>query len=102
MSTTAIQSLQLLNSQLSLSAARHLRDRLLRDRLLRDGTGNAGKELIANLFKLAYCREPSEQELQYLVDKLPSKGLTTDETVQTRLLTICIAVLNANEFIYID
>lgn len=96
-STTAIQSLQLLNSELSISSAQHLRDRLLRE----NGAGR-DKQWIIRLFEIVYCRQPSDAELRYLVDKLTEDDLITDEMVKDRLLTICIAVLNANEFIYID
>lgn len=96
-STTAIQSLQLLNSELSISSGQHLRDRLLRE----NGAGR-DKQWIIRLFEIVYCRQPSDAELRYLVDKLTEDDLITDEMVKDRLLTICIAVLNANEFIYID
>lgn len=96
-STTAIQSLQLLNSQLAISAAEHLRDRLLRET-----HSDNNEQLISALYEIAYCRLPSEFELQYLVGQLSQPDQTIDESRDNNLLTICMAVINANEFIYID
>ncbi len=96
-STTAIQMLQMLNSDLSNVAAHGLRDRLLESL---DETGNQpnSEQLIQRLFLIAYSRPPTPTERDRL-----QKFLDDDRAVlRERLLVICIAVLNANEFVYID
>ncbi len=92
-STTAIQSLHLLNSELAMSAAKGLCARLLRQ--YSDVT--EAPKAIGQLYEIALCRQPTAGERQSFMKVLDGKG-----DYATNLLTCCVAILNCNEFIYID
>lgn len=96
-STTPLQSLQLLNSELGLSVAEHLRDRLLRERPLVDDE-RSPSATISRLFLLAFAREPTPHEQAYFQDLIRADEPNASE----RLRLACLAVLNANEFIFVD
>jgi len=85
-STTAIQSLQMLNSELSVQCAQGLRTRWL-------SSENAGE--IARLFQLALGRSPTETECDFLTDFLKDRSAESE-------LAACLAMLNTSEFIYVD
>ncbi|MGV3486305.1 MAG: DUF1549 and DUF1553 domain-containing protein [Planctomycetaceae bacterium] len=100
-STTAIQSLEMLNSELAFEAAAGLRDRLIAESNLTGGVNpkDAHAALSERLFLTALNRRPSTAECQRLVELLGSSG---GDDIQQTLLIACMAVLNASEFIYID
>jgi hypothetical protein len=85
-STTALQALNLLHSSFMLDQSRRFADRLQRD---------GGADLVGQVrrgFLLAFGRVPSEIELKTAVDTARQHGLET----------VCRAMLNANEFLFLD
>ncbi|XZE52423.1 DUF1549 and DUF1553 domain-containing protein [Planctomycetaceae bacterium SH139] len=103
-STTAIQSLQLLNSQLTLTAAEQLSQTLLTE-LAHNHNFDANsrpplrrlESLSERLIRRVYSRPATVQELTELV-----KLLSSHEDLAGTLQVVCVALLNTNEFIYID
>lgn len=95
-STTAIQSLQMLNSDLAYDAALNLRNRVSNECQQRGE--DSAESMIKRIYLLALSRRPSLSELQRITTLLESPSAAE----QDGLLIACIAVLNANEFIYID
>ncbi|MCA9136142.1 MAG: DUF1553 domain-containing protein, partial [Planctomycetales bacterium] len=85
-STTAIQSLMLLNSELMMQASERLARAVSRD--------NADVETqIRSLYQRLYSRFPNPNELA------SAKGfLATDASLKD----LCRAMLNSNEFLYVD
>lgn len=92
-STTAIQSLHLLNGDLATTAAIQLRDRILGLENIKDFREQADR-----LWLIAFSRLPNSGE-QEVIDSLLN---TSEGSNAEKLLSLCLAVLNANEFIYID
>jgi len=107
-STTPIQSLLMLNSELTFDAASHLRDRLIREALClseatltgsSERTSSTRERLIELLYLITLSRPPSQEESRPLVEYL---GERPDGRVDDALLTLAIAMLNSNEFLYVD
>lgn len=96
-STTAIQSLQMLNSDIALQAARGLRDRLRREQAAVGGEASV-EDLVDGLFLIAFARQPSPSETRRVRKLLESPAMNREES----LLAACLAVLNASEFVYVD
>ncbi len=116
-STTAPQSLLLFNSEFSLLAAQHLAGEVLRD----SGSADPAR-WIEQLYVRTLSREPTERELRALTNFLQSqaKQLATEERdaselalpiggfeladpyAAAALVDACLALFNANEFLYID
>lgn len=97
-STTAIQSLQMLNSQLTLTAAEHLSRTLIAE--LADNIQPQRSQLtglVENLVQRVYGSSATKRELVELVDMLSGH-----EDLEAQLKVICVAMLNTSEFIYID
>lgn len=92
-STTALQSLQMLNSDLAVSSARALSERILRETPSKRPT-----ELLEKLFETLFARQPTEVELKLVLE------VACDDEVEIgeRLFVVCVALLNSNEFIYVD
>jgi hypothetical protein len=84
-STTGPQALALLNSADVAAAAKSMAERLDKD-------GGTSDEQIVAAFRLAFARRPSAGEMQGAREFLRESPL--DE--------LCRALLNANEFIYVD
>ena len=91
-STTAIQSLQMFNSELSLQCAEALRERWREDWA---GTGNSQQDKTAILFRRVLNRSPTASEQRLFEDFLDGQSRDSDTA-------ICIAMLNSSEFIYLD
>ncbi|TWU08402.1 DUF1549 and DUF1553 domain-containing protein [Stieleria varia] len=85
-STTGVQSLMLFNSELMMDAASRLCD------LIESETSNS-KSQIQSLYLRLYARRPTGDELD-----AAERFLSTDAT----LVDVCRAMLNSNEFLYID
>lgn len=89
-STTAIQALNLFNSQFVIDQAAvfagRIEDSLKSDQIEADSTACVDKA-----FRLAYGRTPSEAELQAAVPVVESYGLPT----------LCRVLFNTNEFLFI-
>jgi hypothetical protein len=114
-STTAPQSLLLLNSELSLLAARHLAGRILAE-------AAQPAEQIQYLYTIALSRQPTSEETTRLqrfltnqqnrltAEDRPTKALALPEPspsaanphAAAALVDACLAIINSNEFIYID
>ena len=101
-STTALQSLQMLNGDLTYQAAVQLRDRLLLDQ--EDSNSPiefetaSGEKIVEQLFLTTLSRRPSRKESDRFVAVLrhPPTHLSDN------LLIACLAILNASEFVYVD
>ncbi|MDB5307329.1 MAG: Planctomycete cytochrome [Gemmataceae bacterium] len=85
-STTPLQALNLLNGEFLLQQAGYLAGRVQRDARA-DAPGQ-----VTGVFRLAFQRKPSEKELTAGVKLVEGHGLPA----------LCRAVLNANEFLYVD
>src|SRR5262249_24467068 len=87
--TIAPQALSLMNSQLALDAARSFAERVAR---------TAGRESDARIrlaYRLALGRAPRAEELE-----LGREFLARE--VSSSLQNFCLALLNVNEFVYVD
>jgi hypothetical protein len=102
-STTAPQSLVLLNSELSLLAARHLAARVV-------NVSDEPARQIEGLYKIVYGRGPSAAELDRLLafvaqqrERSPD-GIASIEraSADAAMVDVCIALFNTSEFLYID
>ncbi len=85
-STTPLQALNLLNSGFMLQQASYFAERVEKE------TGQDVAAQVKRVFALAFQRAPSEKEL------LAATKLVTDHG----LAALCRAVLNANEFVFVD
>jgi hypothetical protein len=83
-SIVAPQALSLLNSPLSIDASRAFADRLAK----LDGV----EEKVDHAFALAFQRNPAPDELAACIELAERRGFSE----------LCRALLNANEFVYID
>ena len=95
-STTATQSLQMLNSELTLQAAQSLADQFA-DRLMDADTSEARQSVLDGLFRRVLGRPAVGEELRRL-----EQVFSDDNSQRENLTTICVALLNTSEFIYID
>ncbi len=85
-STTAIQSLAMLNGRLVAEESQHFAARLETE------AGRDSRDQIALAFRLAFSREPSTAELHRYNDFAESEGLAA----------VCRVLFNANEFVHVD
>jgi hypothetical protein len=84
--TTALQSLALLNNDFMLRQAGHWAERLERE------AGADPAAQVRRAYALALAREPAEDELAAAVATVQSAGL----------VQLCRMLFNANEFLYVD
>ena len=84
-STTALQSLNMLNSKFMIEQAKFLSERLQRE------AGSGVDEQINHAFDLAFARNPTAVELE------DAKALIQ----QFGLAAFCRAILNSNEFLFV-
>ena len=84
--TIAPQALTLLNSQLSRDSAAAFADRLRRE------AGSDPDDRVRHAYRLAFAREPDAEERRLALDFLAGGPLER----------FCLALLNANEFLYVD
>ncbi|MCL6502189.1 MAG: DUF1549 and DUF1553 domain-containing protein [Pirellulales bacterium] len=94
-STTAPQALALLHAPLAWQAAEGLA------RLARVEAGDDAAAVVRYCMRRAWGRDPSERELA-LATRFLSDGGPLRIGSQDRLVDLCRALLNANEFVYID
>ena len=85
-STTPLQALNLFNSPFMLQQAQLLADRLKRE------CGDDTSQQIVRAFWLCYGREPSTADLSDSKDFIAAEGITA----------FCRAMLNSNEFVFIE
>ncbi|MEY4813072.1 MAG: hypothetical protein RLZZ162_145, partial [Verrucomicrobiota bacterium] len=83
--TTALQALTLSNNEFMLKQARHLAARVERETTTRDAA-------VRRAFALAFQRDATPAEVRAAATLTAEQGL----------FALCRALLNANEFIYID
>ncbi|HUR53322.1 MAG TPA: PSD1 and planctomycete cytochrome C domain-containing protein [Gemmataceae bacterium] len=84
-STTPLQSLNLLNSAFQIQQAKLFAERI-------ETTAKTPEEKVKCAFRLAFQRSPSATELSGATKLVEAHGLAA----------LCRAVLNANEFLYVD
>jgi hypothetical protein len=84
--TTALQSLALLNNDFMLRQAGHWADRLQKE------AGADAASQVRRAYALALAREPAPEELAAAVVLVRSNGLAQ----------FCRMLFNANEFVYVD
>ena len=85
-STTAIQSLAMLNGRLVAEESQYFAARLEKE------AGQDTQDQVRLAFRLAFSRDPSEAELRQYNDFTASEGLTA----------VCRVLFNANEFVHVD
>ncbi len=103
LSTTAIQSLQMFNSELSLECSKQLRQSLLADILRmtnRTDLHEMGsvEKWIVQLFRTTFARRPTASEVDTLIKFIGSNPARRDD----QLLAACLAIFNTSEFVYVD
>ena len=84
--TTSLQALALLNNEFMRQQSTHLAERIRVD------VGDNPTEQVQRLFLLALGRSPSASEADAAVQLLSQRDLTV----------ACLALLNSNEFVYVD
>lgn len=84
-SITALQALNLLNSQFILEQSGQFADRLSRE------VGKDSEQQVVRAFSLAFQRNPSDDERAASIDLIRDHGLQA----------FCRAILNANEFLFV-
>ncbi|MEK6260227.1 MAG: DUF1553 domain-containing protein [Planctomycetota bacterium] len=94
-STVAPQALALLNSELSLSLAETLANRVTRE-------ASTTEKRIDRAFQLTLGRLPTEEELAWLKSFLRDEAGTKGQGERGAFSRFCLALFNANEFLYVD
>jgi hypothetical protein len=84
--TTALQSLALMNNAFMLQQSRHFADRVQRE------AGAETKAQVMRAFELAFQRAPDSEELESAAKLLEQQGLPA----------LCRLLFNANEFVHLD
>lgn len=119
-STTAPQSLFMLNSEFSLAAVRQLAGCLLRQADA-DANSNSPAARLGRLYQRTLVREPSEREVVAATNFLQAQAVRLKDTAADKLavpisapadgttpqeaaawVDLCLAMFNLNEFIYLD
>ncbi len=110
--TTALQSLQMLNSPLTIECASRFAEKLIRQHAMEQAFDRRPEErsrektkrppadwekLVESLFWDALGRPPDTLESQTFTQFLKSA-----QTPRTGLETACVAIFNCNEFLYVD
>jgi hypothetical protein len=97
--TTAIQALALFNGRLAHEQAGFLAKRIVAE------AGKVPDDQVQALFELTLCRPPSVDEQKMLVRYLAEHPRATQQDatgVPIALQSLCLIILNANEFVYIN
>ncbi len=100
-STTAVQSLLLLNSDLAIEAAKRLAVSAFE-------STDDGAKIVDELYLRVFSRHPTPLEAKEAIDfwqqqeQLLNKSSSATESRETALTDLCRALLNANEFLYVD
>ncbi len=95
-STIAPQALTMLNSTLTHTAAEQLASLVL------SKTRASQQECIQFVFQKTLSREPSENETRLALAFLKSQSERTEKTPEIAWRDFCLAILNTNEFLYVD
>jgi hypothetical protein len=100
--TTAPQSLVLLNGELALGQAQHWAARLLNEH------GHDLLGLISAAYREAFARSPTDDEIEAAVKFITAQGPSSDASLNheaaltAAIADFCHALFNANEFLYVD
>ena len=97
--TTAVQALVMFNGRLVHEQAGALAKRLVAD------VGDQPEDQVRRLVELALCREATAEERQILVrflTKHPRAGQRDAGGVPVALQSLCLVILNTNEFVYMN
>ena len=100
--TTPTQALALLNHEWGWKAARAMAERLSRESEVNDC-----ESTVRRAYELAFARLPSPAELRLALDFLMADANESERTSHTActvdgLTQLCHAILNTNEFVYVD
>ena len=106
-STTASQSLALMNSEFISSQAESFARRVLAERPPADMTAPADRDTVEYAFRLALARAPTAGEMDMLLTFLDKQvrrhaGLSGEDRALRIYSNLCQALLGANEFVYLD
>jgi len=100
--TTPMQALLLINGAWTLDRAKAMAGRL--DRLTTETTGDRDEARITRAYRLAFGREPDDDEkadgLAFL--RRPEGTADREKAARDALVDFCHVLLNSNEFLYID
>ncbi|MBI1311520.1 DUF1549 domain-containing protein [bacterium] len=99
LSTIAPQALMLLNSEASLQAAEMLASQI------RDSVGDSARKQVEAAWRRILCRPPTADEMARAVQFLATESNDlprVDTSKATPLVDLCLALLNTNEFLYVD
>ncbi len=91
--TTPIQSLLMINGPWTLARARAMSKRLTSQK-------RSAAETINAAYQIAFCRDADDEERKASRNFLTAK--TEEQVDQNALLDFCHALLNSNEFLYLD
>ena len=98
-STTSTQALQMLNSQFSLECGQGLREQIFKEsQAPNTDVSSNNDEAMERLFLVALGRRPDLDERNWMTEFV-QRG---EGTSAKRWLAACLALLNTNEFIFID
>jgi hypothetical protein len=98
-SIVAPQALMLLNNPFAVRNAENLADRLIRD------CGMDRRNQIARAFSLVLGRASTDDELSVVekdMERLRTVHASSEEPDRSALADFCLALMNTNEFIYVD
>jgi len=100
-STVSPQALALLNNEFVLEQARYFSERVERE------SGSDKRSQVVRAFKIALGRSPTEKEINWSLAflKLQTDGYSqrqNDKPEAAALRDFCHAVMNLNEFLYVD
>jgi hypothetical protein len=96
-STTAPQSLLMLNSEFSLSMAQQMARHLI------DDAGHNETAIVANAFRRAFGRPPTPDERQIFAEYTHvDTQKRSARFSHTNVTSLCLALYNCSEFVYID
>ncbi|MEC9091644.1 MAG: DUF1553 domain-containing protein, partial [Planctomycetota bacterium] len=90
--TTATQSLLMINGNWTIARARAMSNRL--------GRESTAENQVAKAYRLAYGRDPTARELQDSLEFLDTDSKT--KARRNQLTDFCHVILNSNEFLYVD
>jgi hypothetical protein len=104
----APQALMLLNSEEAIRYAKVLADRLTANRPLDFDHVERTEKLIVSLFQYSLVRDPTDEQRSLSIEFLRrqvtehAKNLSADQAAHRALVDLCRAILNLNEFTYVD
>jgi hypothetical protein len=95
-STTPLQALTWMNGKFIQDQADALASRL------RSETGDDPEALVRRAYQIVFCRTPGPEELQGCVTYLTGGQQGASRLTPQRLASLCLVLLNTNEFAYIN